>query len=203
MKNKIVNSYKRENDNDFITTNNKVMAKMDGNTTFVNPPEALAVIKKVLPEFIVAVVNAGDRDRVKISIKNDKRVVIEAALAELANYVTSVCKGDRTLLMTSGFELNSSKSESSLGVIASLDVSIDHPNEAATRIKRVKGARAYLHQYTTDPLTGDSVWTSKTITETRYTFEGLQSQKKYLFKVIAIGFKGQEAHSPMVSKVIQ
>jgi len=203
MKNKILTGYKRQNDNAFITIVGKIITKMDGNTNFSNPPAALAILIKLLPEFQAAVIAAADGDRILVSIKNDKRAAMEAALSELADFVTQVAKGDRTLLLSSGFDLNSSRADTSLGAITALQVAIDRPNEAITRIKRVRGARAYIHQYTPDPVTPDSVWTSKVITDTSYTFTGLQSKEKYVFQVIAVGYKGQEAYSSMVSKVIQ
>jgi hypothetical protein len=46
------------------------------------------------------------------------------------------------------------------------------------------GAKAYIHQYTPDPLTEESVWVSKFVTDSRYTFTGLKSKEKYLFQVM-------------------
>jgi hypothetical protein len=65
--------------------------------------------------------------------------------------------------------------------------------------KRVTGARAYIHQCAIDPLTGSSAWISKVIAEPIYTFTGLQSKERYLFKVVAVGFKGQEVSAPAVT----
>ena len=203
MKNRIVSSYKIEKDNDFIATLKLVTTNLDGNASFPNPPEALANIKKKLPDFEAAVVNAKGRDPLKVSLKNDLRAILEAELKKLADFVTQVSNGDRSLLLSSGFALRSARTEAGLGSISNLQVVIDRPSEATTRIKRVNGARSYVHQYTAEPLTSGSIWTSKTLTDTSYTFTGLESAVKYLFQVIAIGFKGQEAYSPMVKKVIQ
>lgn len=203
MKNKISKGYKQENDNDFITTCSRAFNRLENNPNFPNPPDALASLGKLVPQFSVAVINTGDRDRVKISAKNDLRADMEAALDVLADFVTEVSQGDRTLLLSSGFELRSPRSEATLGVIPALEVTIDRPTEATTRIKRVRGARAYIHRYTVDPVTPDSEWTSKVVTDLSYTFTGLLSKEKYVFQVIAVGFKGQEAFSPMVGRVIQ
>jgi hypothetical protein len=118
-------------------------------------------------------------------------------------YVTLTCKGDRAMLLSSGFKLNRATGETSLEHIKELQVTIGQPGEAITKVKRVTGAKAYIHQYTKDPLTSESEWTSKFITDTSYVFTALQSKEKYLFRVIAIGLKGQEVISPVVGRVIQ
>ncbi len=46
-----------------------------------------------------------------VSVKNDKRAVLRAILTQLAEYVTSVAKGDRTVLLASGFTLQKEKGE--------------------------------------------------------------------------------------------
>jgi hypothetical protein len=68
---------------------------------------------------------------------------------------------------------------------------------------RLSRAKAYIHQYTTDPLTGDNVWTNQVTTELSYTFTGLKSKEKYWFLVIAIGLNGQKSASPLIARIIQ
>jgi len=75
--------------------------------------------------------------------------------------------------------------------------------QATTRVKRVTGARAYIHEYTPDPITSDSKWTSEFIAEREHTFTGLQSVVKYWFRVTAIGTNKQKVYSPTVSRVVQ
>jgi hypothetical protein len=67
----------------------------------------------------------------------------------------------------------------------------------------VAGAKAYVHQYAADPLTGDNVWVNKVTTNPSYTFTGLKSKKKYWFQVVAIGLNGLETASPPVARVVQ
>ena len=124
-------------------------------------------------------------------------------LSELAEYVTLKANGDPTILVSSGFELNKERGEKAMLAIKELKVTIDRNGEAVTQVKRVAGAKAYIHQYTPDPITGDSVWTNKCITDNSYTFTGLASKEKYWFQVIAIGLNGQEEVSPLQSRVIQ
>ena len=203
MEHKPLTSYKRDSDSDIVTTIYRIVGKMEGNSNFPNPPAALAAIKKELPEYIASLTDASGGDTEKVERKNSKKGGLIVLLNELVDYVTLTCKGDRGMLLSSGFTLNRAKGETSLEHIKELQVTIGQPGEAITKVKRVTGAKAYIHQYTKDPLTGDSEWTSRFITDTSYAFTGLQSKEKYLFRIIAIGLKGQEVISPVVGRVIQ
>jgi hypothetical protein len=193
---------KRENDLTII--GNRVTEKMDNNTNFSNPPAALAELKKILPEFQVDLSNAKGRDIEKVSIKNDKKAKVLALLQELADYVTLTCKGDRTMILSSGFEATGDTSGSSEPPsIALLDVELGPPGVAITRIKNVTGAKAYVHQYTKEPPGLNTEWIGIGNSEGVHTFEGLISDKRYWFRVVAIGYNKQRGYSPVVSRVIQ
>ena len=79
----------------------------------------------------------------------------------------------------------------------------DQPGQAPTRVNRVAGARSYVHQYTTDPLSPDNVWISETTTEREHTFSNLRSVTRDWFRVIAVGKGKQVVYSPPVARVIQ
>jgi hypothetical protein len=203
MKRRITNKFKRERDNDLGAITDKVTTKMDGNPNFPDPPEALATAKKELPVFRESITKASGGDEEMRFIRKDKRAVLIGLLSELAEYVTGKANGDPAVLVSSGFELNKEKGEKVLPGIKELKVTIDRNGEAVTQVKRVAGAKAYIHQYTPDPISGDSVWTNKCTTVNSYTFTGLTSKERYWFQVIAIGTNGQEVVSPFVSRVIQ
>lgn len=203
MKNIIITAYKRESDNDLVGSIHRILGKMENNPVYPNPPAVLGEIKAELPDFITAITRASGGDEEFMSGKKDLRTSILIKLGILADYVTLTCGGDRTKLLSSGFELNRARGEKSLSTIKELKVTAERTGEANTRVKKVAGAKAYIHQYTPDPLTEESVWVSKFVTDARYTFTGLKSKEKYLFQVIAIGLNGQETASPAVSRVIQ
>jgi hypothetical protein len=203
MKNKILLSYKKQNNSDFAITVSHVVTRLDNKELFPEPPEALAFLKNELPLFQTAHAEARDRDMIKVATRNNKRMVMETALIELVRYATRVCNGDRTMLLSTGFDISGSKKHNGLKQIEKFEVTIDVPNEAVTKVKRVRGTRAYIHQYTTEPLTSNSIWTSKVHAANTHTFTGLQSKERYLFQVIAVGNIGEEVHSPIVAKVIQ
>jgi hypothetical protein len=200
----ITNSFNRGRDGDLVNTSFLIIESVTDNTYFLNPIPALADIKKAAQEYQAALYDAAGRDQRLVSIKNDKRAVLRALLSQLAEYVSSVAKGERTVLLSSGFSLTKAKGEvATLKPIDKLMVSTETPEQAVISVKKVNGAKAYIHQYTTGAVTSESQWVSRTITEPWCTFTGLQPGVKYAFRVIAIGPGEQSVYSPIVSRFIQ
>lgn len=200
--NKIPNQFLREPDGDLINKSYYIVDKTKGNPHF---PDRTYVqeVEKTLNEYHTAFTNAQGGDTILVAIKNDKKVSFCKALKELADYVTRVSNGDRMMMVSSGFDLSASRGQKVLRPINGFEVEIGAAGKATSHVKRVAGARAYIHQYTTAPPTNETRWVSKTTTEREYTFTGLESGAKYWFQVIAIGFKAQEVYSPIEARFIQ
>lgn len=68
----------------------------------------------------------------------------------------------------------------------------------------VKGKKAFLIEYTTDPITADSVWQFQNSATCKTTISGLEVGKKYWIRITVIG-KGQQTATcdPVLTKVIQ
>lgn len=203
MAHQITNGYKQFRDNDLISFAHDVKGKMKGNPAFPEPPAALGNLEKVLPEYQGAITSARRGDEEMRFIRKAKRAEVISLLSELVEYVTLTSNGDPAKLLSSGFELNKARGTKSMSSIKELKVTVERAGEAVTQVKKVAGAKAYIHQYTSDPLTGDNVWVNKCTTDPSYTFTGLKPKEKYWFQVIAIGLSSQESASPPVSKVIQ
>jgi hypothetical protein len=199
----IVKSFKRQGDSETITIGYRVTGKMDNNPFFADAPPALEEAKKMLPELQISVSNAKGRDIEAVNLKNEKKARFIALLTILADYVTDKCKGDRGLLLSSGFAISGDKSNQTEPVIQELEVELGPPGEATTKVKRLRAARAYMHQYTTEQPTTETKWISEGSKQPFYTFSGLTSTAKYWFRVVAISQDGQTVYSPVVTKVIQ
>jgi hypothetical protein len=204
MKLKIKGSYRKGSDTYLLKICSRVKESLKENTYFPHPIPELPVVEKAFLDFQVAVSIAGRNDRTLSSAKNDKKAELIGILDELNDYVTTTSNGDKTMLLSSGFDIAGITSNSqTLAPIEQLDVEIGPPGQAITRVKKVAGARAYIHQCTPDPITPDSEWMSETITEGENTFTNLKSVAKYWFRVIAIGKGKQTVYSVLVSRVIQ
>ena len=203
MADQIISTYKILRDSDTITQCYRVVEKMEGNPNFPDPPPALADTKKVLPELQSAVSSSKGRDVETIARKNQLKAQVIALLTVLAEYVTTTCKGNRVMLLSSGFPISGATNTQVDQVIGALDVVLGAPGEATTTVKRVRAARAYLHQYTKEPPTAETVWHSEGSKYPYYTFSGLTSVTKYWFRIVAISATGERLTSPVVVRVIQ
>jgi hypothetical protein len=191
------------NQRDLIIICQRVIEKMETNPVFPNAPAALANLKKTLPEFQVSLVNAISRDKEMVAIKNNKKALILALLEELAQFVIATCKGDRALILSSGFDVTDEQNIRIETTIETLEVELGAPGEAIVRVKKATGALAYIYEYATEPPGANTVWVREESTIRDYTFKGLQSDKRYWFRVLAIGRRSQKAYSPVVSRSIQ
>jgi hypothetical protein len=203
MKNVVLKTYKTQSDSEVITTGYRIVDKMDNNPNFPDPPAALPATKKLLPELQSAVSNAKGRDMEFVCFKNNKKADLIALLTELDEYVTTTCKENRLMLLSSGFAISGDRSDQPAPVIQQLEAELGPPGEVTLRVKRLRGARAYMHQYTTEPPSAETVWISEGSKQAYYTFSGLNSMAKYWFRVVAISRDGQMVTSPVVTRVIQ
>lgn len=203
MKNIIVNIYKNQGDSETITTGYRITGKMDNNSNFTDAPAELEEAKQLLPVLQTNVWNAKGRDIEAVNLKNETKARFIVLLTILAAYVTEKCKGDRGMLLSSGFPISGDKTNQTEPVIEELDVELGPPGEATTQVKRLRRARAYMHQYTTEVPTADTLWASEGSKNPYFTFNGLNSTVKYWFRVVAISYDGEMVYSPVITRVIQ
>ncbi|MCS3802192.1 fibronectin type III domain-containing protein [Niastella sp. OAS944] len=199
----ILKQYKRDRDSDLSTTAKRVVEKSKNNPKIPNPPEALDKLEKLIPEYDIAVVNARGRDKEMVSIKKALKAEIIGLLKELDSFITTIADGDETLLLTSGFGISGQSTAQPMPDIVKLDVVLGPPGEVTISVKQVRSAKAYLHQYTTEPPTSETVWITEGSSDPECTFQGLKSYTKYWFRIIAIGRNNQKVYSPVDARVIQ
>ena len=187
---------------DLIKITRRILDSMKENAQFPNPIPVLAEVEKALEEFITALSAAGGRDREKVAIKDGKQANLLQMLTELAYYVTQTCKGDKAMLLSSGFDINSDA-----GAIQKLPpklrVELGMPGQVTTTVNRITKARAYVHQYTADPLTPQSVWAGETTLKPTHTFTGLESASRMWFRVIVIDKDGNPIYWDPVLRIVQ
>jgi len=203
MKNKILAIRKKTRQGDLVTLSQRIIEKLEDNPNFPNLPPALFELKKVIPEYRTSLVNAQGREKIMVAIKNNKKEIVLNLLEELSGYVTAICKGDKTLLLSSGFDVTTEGNATLAPAIEKLEVELGPPGEATTRLKNITGAIAFIHEYATEPPGPNTIWIYKGTSLSTYTFTELTSDKRYWFRVMAIGRGGQTSYSPIVTRVIQ
>lgn len=193
-----------KNERDIASLCLRVKEKMEENkSVFQNPPAALALLNTKLPLFQVSLANAKSRDKEMVAIKNQFKAEILGLLEELAEYAELICNGNRALLLSSGFDVTEEQTSSKTTSIESMEVILGEPGVATTRVKRAAGVLSYIHQYTTEPPGPNTIWHGEGSSKGYHTFIGLTSDKRYWFRVVAVGRKGKMAYSPIVSRAIQ
>lgn len=181
----------------------RVLDCLKNATLFPNPDPSLEAGEKALADYVTALSNAGGLDRALVSLKNDMRAILRAYLTDAAQYVTHLAKGDRTIMLNSGFDISSNERKQSELSPDKLEVEISESGKAITRIKRQRRARSYIHQYAADPLTDTTVWVGETTLSNQHTFIGLASASKVWFRVIVITPTGERVTWDPVSRIIQ
>jgi hypothetical protein len=202
---KITSDYVYMSDPGLLLKANTILTSMTGNTNFDTPIPSLASVSGTIEDYSTALVAAQMRDKTKVAAKNEKRLELVETLRALGNYVTQVAEGDEATLVSSGFTLAKS-GQPSPPIGNPQDLRVENglnPGEIETSVKAVKGARSYIHQYTADPITDNSQWTSEATTRRKNVFAGLEPAKTYWFRVAAIGANEQIAYSDILSKIVQ
>jgi hypothetical protein len=196
--------FSRYSDPDLDTKAQDIITCLTNNANFPNLFPKMEDIEKAGKFYSSSLVDAQTRDKIKVAIKKSaKRELIEV-LKALGNHIMSVAQGDEAILVSSGFTLT--RGGGSSRVLANPQSLVVKPGknrgEIVTSVAGVGGARAYIHEYTLDPVTDTSVWTSVTSTRRKHLFTNLQSGKNYWFRVAAVGPNGQVVYSAPQAHIV-
>jgi hypothetical protein len=200
--NKILSTFNYCRAGDLVKITRRILDSLKDNSQFPNPTPALADVEKALEEFSTALSNAGGFDREMVAIKDGKQAILRQMLTELAYYVTQISKGDKAVLLGSGFDINANTVRPQKAP-PKLRVELGMPGQVTTRVNRLTRARAYVHQYTADPLTTQSVWISETTLTPVHTFTGLESASRVWLRVIIIDRYGESIYWDPVMRIVQ
>ncbi|HEY8895127.1 MAG TPA: fibronectin type III domain-containing protein [Niastella sp.] len=199
---RIIYPFKQVRDSELAKTANRILGCAKGNSFFPDTTLVQELEKRTIA-FQVSMNNAADGGKTLIAIRKDCRRSLIEIMVQYGFYVSQICKGDQAMLLSSGFDLSKEVGVLKLqATIDSLEVSNAKPGEAYIKVNSVKGARAYVHQYSMELPTGTTVWVSETTTSRKHTFTGLKPMATYWFRVIAVGRNGQSVISEPVSRVI-
>ena len=123
----------------------------------------------------------------------------------MGTYVMMIANGDREILASSGFDMQKEPARTApVAAPAGIEAIVStNPGEVEIKVNAVKNKRNYHFEYTPDPVADNSVWTAETDTNRRHIFKGLQSAKKYWFRVAATGKGEDKKYSNVVSCIVQ
>jgi hypothetical protein len=137
-------SFSKLNDAGFAGFSGNVITKMTNNAGYPNPIVPLTTLTNKRTSFVLASDAAANGDRVAIALRNTEREGLDNLLRQQAAYVESVAGGDLALLLSSGFEAqSSSRTQIPLSTPEVLGVENPGTTKLALRLSAVELARAY------------------------------------------------------------
>lgn len=182
----------------------EVMAKVTNNPYFPNLKPNLSDLNTGVTEYQSAMARASFGNKEDIDIKNEKKATLIGLMHSLMYYILFTTDGNRTIAESSGFTLVKPQTPSVISTPQKVKAQNgDNPGELLISSETVKGARSYLHQYSTDPTLAENSWITMACTSSKCTINGLEIGTKYYCRVAAVGTKDQIKYSNVVWRIVQ
>ncbi len=200
----ITNGFGRLTDANLDVRANQIYAAMNSNPNFETPSPTMGAFEDAIEAFATALNDSRDGDRLQVAIKNQKRDELIDTLHLLADYVLFIAAGDSVVALSSGFSIG--KTAATKPPITKPEnlqlVQGENSGELVTKVARVKGAIAYLHQYATDAMIAQNNWENIYCSRTKCMIVDLLPGTKYNVRVAAIGPREQLVYSDVMSRMV-
>jgi hypothetical protein len=187
-----------------ITTIGGILTGMTGNLHYPTTSPALPLVQTALDEFTTSVADAVNGGLVFTATKNAKRAALVALLRQLASYVQVACKGDMTVLLTSGFPIQKPQ-RSPVGVLpapGNLTVTLGaRSGELNASAAPITGAAIFNWRLTTAAAPSVIVQSAQT-TAASNIFDNLTPGVVYNVQANAVGSAGPSDWSDSVSHMV-
>lgn len=201
----LVTDYSRLSDTNLEFKAQAVIVSLTANANFPTTMPALTELTALKAAFSTALENALDGARTAIALKNQARSELVNCLRFLSVNIESQALGDKAKLLSSGFDL-ASEGENVPPLTPPAEFKLTdgiNPGEIRSAVKRVPQAVAYNHEYTLSSPDSQTAWVVKSGSSREFLFSGLPSGQRVYVRVAAIGRKGQEAYTNVLSRVVQ
>ena len=172
------------------------VAAMNGNVNFPTPNPLAITFSSTLTAYETALTASEVADqaaKTATSAKDDKRVLLEAALNTRAKAVENDSAGDETKMLSSGFSLRAANDP--IGPMTQPQnfraTSGDLTGEIDLQCDAVRGAKSYVVECRTHGAAPGAWAQVKIITKSRATISGLTPGQEYAFRIRAVGTAGE------------
>ena len=197
-------NFKKLTDADFLTKTEHIQQSMTGNAAFTNPMPTLTELETAVNAYGVALTDAKDLGKVKVTIKNQARTSLERLLFQLGMYVINFANGDESIFISSGYTLT--KFPHPNYIASPGNVKLENgisSDQLVSVIKNQKGVKSFLHQITPEPPNDNTVWESNATSRSKYVFTNLQPGKQYWVRVAVVAGNEQIACSNLATQYVQ
>lgn len=202
---RLVKDYSRLSEANLDFKAQMVVINLTSNPNFPATTPSIADFTLLKQAYTQALQDSAEGSKTAIAIKNQTKEELLIAMRNLATNIESLAQGDRAKMVSSGFDLaGDGENVPPLGGPINFVLSDGlNPGELKLSVKAVQQAVSYVHEYTEGPVTEDSKWISKISTSREHTFTGVRSGVRVYGRVAAIGRKGQQAYSTVLTRVVQ
>lgn len=174
-KKKVRTFYGKMRFDELHTLAGKVVDCMKDSTIFVDPPVALEELENQAQDYQTKWEVAKDGgSKLEKTLRDEAKEVLLETFSRLATYVNHTAKGKMSVLVSSGFELESDQKPLRVTDIPALVKIVDGPqkNQLLLRFQSVKNVSFYEYQYTDSVDTnGEPIWDE--IFQTRNSFNNI------------------------------
>ena len=185
----------------------QIVAALTGNANYTAPHPSLAEVTAAINE-LDAAANAAHAARLEARRRTAAQAVkeeeLDRVMTQVAAYVESIAGDDEALILSAGLEVRASNAPDGSAPTAPETLTAttgNHEGEIELSWDTVRGARSYVVERTTDPQTASS-WTQAGVSpRSSIIIEGLDSGKRYYFRVAAVTLNGQSPWSNQAVKV--
>jgi hypothetical protein len=203
MEKRLALNFKETKDEELYKIASLVTYNMAENEYFPDPGMLIIELGEITAQFCQAMSDAGSKDRIKISVKNDLKVLLIKKLKEVGAFVKTESKGTETAMISSGFSLFTPKEEIILKSPTDFKILPGRsPGEIIMKTNRVNGAKSYLYRWTPHPIIKESLWQSEIDTRCKKVIKGLPLGVNYCFQMAAIGSNSQIQYTDTLSRYI-
>jgi hypothetical protein len=201
--NKVLINFTRFGDAAFEAKTQTIVEHMTGNTNFPTPVPAITVVADASDAYTSALITASTGNRADIAAKNQQRADLEELLRLLASYINFTADGDRSKLLTTGYDVSKEKTPVVITKPENITVTNGmNAGDLVVSVKAVKGAISYVHEYANEADFAVGKWQSVTASQRKYIFTELESGKKYYCRVAAVGPRDQVVYSDPMSRIV-
>ena len=170
----------------------KIQTAMTDNPDFPTPVPSVADYSSAVGAFILQLGKAGSRDVNAVAAKNARRKELINSTITLGTSVSLTANGDLEKLLSTALPLRKQAQPVVLAKPGNFRCTNGiNPGELDLKVDTMDGVASFNFTYTVYPPTETSAWTTVTISKSSCTITGLESGKKYWFRVAAVGSKGQ------------
>lgn len=183
---KVSTNFGRLSDTELDIFAQGVIDALTGNTTYPTPPVTLANLQAAVDDYTAKMAAAQTGTQADTAAKNHSREVLEGLLRKVAAYVQMMCNEDPALLLSSGFQMQSTnRSSTPLEKPKGLSIKNGVAGQLVARVDAVKNANMYEGRI--KPANGDWLPSIFGGDSRRIAFLGLTAGTTYTIEVRALG----------------